>query len=187
LEKKMVSKLLLQKVDEELENWVPVTLPTDKKFGLFLDYLIECGNVHDAARQADLTTKQIRKFRRANPSAERAFQEALDMGTDAIEAELHRRAVAGVMEPIFYKGRRVNTVRKKSDVLLMFLLKSRRPHLYRDNAPLPDQDPHGDDEFNNEESPAEVIARQLNRLAERQRTSDDPRLSKPKPTKSSGV
>lgn len=184
----MVSALLLKRVDEELEDWVPVTLPTDKKYGLFLDYLIECGNVHDAARQADLTTKQIRKFKRNNPRAQAAFQEALDMGTDAIEAELHRRAVAGIMEPVFYKGRRVNTVRKKSDVLLMFLLKSRRPHLYRDNAPLP-EDPNAPDDadFDNEESPAEAIARQLSRLAERQRTSDDPRLSKPKPAKGSGV
>lgn len=182
----MVSKLLLDKVDQELEHWVPVQLPTDKKFGLFLDYLIECGNVHDAARQADLTTKQIRKFRRANPAAEKAFQEALDMGTDAIEAELHRRAVAGIMEPIFYKGRRVNTVRKKSDVLLMFLLKSRRPHIYRDNAPLP-QDPNEDEFANHEESPAEAIARQLDRLAERQRTSDDPRLAHTKPARKTSV
>ena len=182
----MVSKLLIQKVEEELENWVPVTLPTDKKFGLFLDYLIECGNVHDAARQADLTTKQIRKFRRNNPAAEKAFQEALDMGTDAIEAELHRRAVAGILEPVFYKGRRVNTVRKKSDVLLMFLLKSRRPHLYRDNAPLP-QGPDEDELLSNEESPAEAIARQLNRLAERSRTSEDPRVINAKPTRKTSV
>lgn len=178
----MVSKLLLAKVEEELEDWVPVTLPTDKKFGLFLDYLIECGNVHDAARQADLTTKQIRKFRRNNPRAEAAFQEALDQGTDAIEAELHRRAVAGIMEPVFYKGRRVNTVRKKSDVLLMFLLKSRRPHLYRDNAPIPEQDSM-DELANNEESAAEVIARQLNVLADRHRTSVDPRLTITQPAR----
>jgi len=178
----MVSKLLLAKVEEELEDWVPVTLPTDKKFGLFLDYLIECGNVHDAARQADLTTKQIRKFRRGNPRAEAAFQEALDMGTDAIEAELHRRAVAGIMEPVFYKGRRVNTVRKKSDVLLMFLLKSRRPHIYRDNAPIP-EDPNADELNHLEESPAEAISRQLNRLAERARTSVDPRVIDAKPIK----
>lgn len=182
----MVSKLLLAKVEQELEDWVPITLPTDKKFGLFLDHLIECGNVHDAARQADLTTKQIRKFRRNNPRAEQAFQEALDQGTDAIEAELHRRAVAGIMEPVFYKGRRVNTVRKKSDVLLMFLLKSRRPHLYRDNAPIP-EDHALDDLHNTEESAAEVIARQLDRLAERARTSDDPRLSKPSTTPRSKV
>lgn len=177
----------MAKVDSELEDFVPITLPTDKKFGLFLDYLIECGNVHDAARQAELTTKQIRKFRRHNPNAEAAFQEALDMGTDAIEAELHRRAVAGIMEPVFYKGRRVNTIRKKSDVLLMFLLKSRRPHIYRDNAPIPEDPNARDDEFNNEESPAEVIARELNRLSERARTSDDPRktitLSADKPKK----
>lgn len=180
----MVSTKLLAMVDSELDEYVPVTLPTDKKFGLFLDYLIECGNVHDAARQAELTTKQIRKFRRNNPKAERAFQEALDMGTDAIEAELHRRAVAGIMEPVFYKGRRVNTVRKKSDVLLMFLLKSRRPHLYRDNAPIPEQDP-SDDPNNQEESAAEVIARQLNRLAERQRTTEDPRVIDAQPTRKS--
>ena len=180
----MVSKLLLAKVDSELEDWTPVVLPTDKKFGLFLDYLIECGNVHDAARQADLTTKQIRKFRRNNPRAEAAFQEALDMGTDAIESELHRRAVAGIMEPVFYKGRRVNTVRKKSDVLLMFLLKSRRPHLYRDNAPLPPTDPN-DDEHLLEESAAEAINRKLSSLRERHDTSADPRVIDAKPVKKS--
>jgi len=178
----MVSKALIAMVESELEDFVPVTLPTEKKFGLFLDYLIECGNVHDAARQAELTTKQVRKFKRNNPRAQAAFQEALDMGTDAIEAELHRRAVAGIMEPVFYKGRRVNTVRKKSDVLLMFLLKSRRPHIYRDNAPLPELDDPNNADINTEESPAEVIARQLSRLSERQRTSEDPRLSKPEPT-----
>lgn len=180
----MVSKLLLAKVDSELEDWTPIQLPTDKKFGLFLDYLIECGNVHDACRQADITTKQVRKFRRANPRAEAAFQEALELGTDAIEAELHRRAVAGILEPVFYKGRRVNTVRKKSDILLMFLLKARRPHIYRDNAPLPPPE-DTDDNFSNEESPAEVIARQLSRLAERHHTTQDPRVIDAKPVKKS--
>lgn len=180
----MVSKLLLAKVDSELEDWTPIQLPTDKKFGLFLDYLIECGNVHDACRQADITTKQVRKFRRANPRAEAAFQEALELGTDAIEAELHRRAVAGIMEPVFYKGRRVNTVRKKSDILLMFLLKARRPHIYRDNAPLPPaEDPNEFD--SNEESAAEVIARQLNGYAQRNRESSDPRVIDAKPVKRS--
>jgi hypothetical protein len=177
----MVSKALLDMTDA-LQEFVPVEIPTAEKFGLFLEHLMESGSVVDAARLADLSVKSIRQFRRNNPKAQQAYEQALDIGTDAIEAELHRRAVQGIMEPVFYKGRRVNTVRKKSDVLLMFLLKSRRPHIYRDNAPLPEGQ---EDDSQHIESPAEEIARRLASISERKRASSNPPIIDAKPARRS--
>lgn len=152
----------------DLEPFITVELPTETKFGLFLEYLMDHGDITQACRQADLSPKSMRLFRRQHPKAQAAFQEALDIGTDQIEAELHRRAVTGYLEPVFYKGRRVNTVRRKSDILLMFLLKKRRPE-YRDNYQPPIEDPHLQQDL---ESPAEKIARRLDGIAKRQRATD---------------
>ena len=52
---------------------------------------------------------------------------------DTMERELHRRAVEGVEEPVFQNGRQVGAVRRFSDTLLIFGLKARAPHRYRDN------------------------------------------------------
>jgi len=41
-----------------------------------------------------------------------------------------RRARDGVEEPIFHQGKNVGTVRKYSDTLLIFLLKSHKPERY---------------------------------------------------------
>ena len=38
----------------------------------------------------------------------------------------------GVEKPVHYKGKRVDTVRRFSDTLLMFLLKARRPDIHRE-------------------------------------------------------
>jgi hypothetical protein len=166
--KKMVSKVLLRQTDA-LEQFVKIQPSNEIKFALFLEYLMESGDVADAAREADIPLSTTRAMRRKDPRCQEAFKEALDIGTDAIESELHRRAVKGYLEPIFYKGRRVNTVRKKSDILLMFLLKSRRPHLYRDSAPIPVDPDNTDDADFADISPAEKIASRLAQLAERKR------------------
>ena len=41
-----------------------------------------------------------------------------------------RRATVGNERPVFYKGKIVGSVRERSDVLAMFLLKSRRREIY---------------------------------------------------------
>ena len=65
------------------------------------------------------------------------FQEALEraqlMAADLLESEAYRRAVEGVEEPVgWYKGEAGGTVRRYSDLLLIFLLKGIRPDKYRD-------------------------------------------------------
>ena len=58
---------------------------------------------------------------------------AREGAADTLEAEARRRAIEGVEEPVFHKGEQVGTLRKYSDVLLIFLLKGARPERYRDN------------------------------------------------------
>jgi len=63
-----------------------------------------------------------------------AWDEALEIATGSLELEARRRAQKGVLEPVYYKGKKVGAVRKYSDTLLIFLLKAHRPDKYRDNV-----------------------------------------------------
>ena len=49
-----------------------------------------------------------------------AFADARDYAVESLEHEAHRRALDG------------------SDLLIIFLLKANRPHMYRDNYKVPD-------------------------------------------------
>ena len=53
---------------------------------------------------------------------------------DELEAEARRRAVQGVRQPVFHQGKVVGHIRKYSDLLLIFLLKHRRPEIFADKA-----------------------------------------------------
>lgn len=60
------------------------------------------------------------------------WAEAADQGTELLEQEAYRRAYHGTLEPVFFKGELCGHVRRYSDNLMMFLLKARKPELYRD-------------------------------------------------------
>jgi hypothetical protein len=51
---------------------------------------------------------------------------------DQLEEEARRRAVDGVLKPVFQRGRQVGRIREYSDVLLVTLLKGKRPDTYRE-------------------------------------------------------
>jgi hypothetical protein len=83
-----------------------------------------------------------------NPEYKAAFEQAEENACQAVDREIRRRAVEGIEEPVVYQGRisyervRVGkkyvkkpvTINRKSDILLMFYAKSKRPNVYRDNA-----------------------------------------------------
>jgi hypothetical protein len=60
------------------------------------------------------------------------FDEAHEDALDALEEEARRRAVDGVLEPVYQGGEKVGTIRKYSDALLMLLLKGKRPDTFRE-------------------------------------------------------
>ena len=63
------------------------------------------------------------------------FREAEEHAIQALETEARRRAMVGIEKPIFYKGQAIAHIRAFSDGLLMFLLKAKRPDIYRDRGP----------------------------------------------------
>lgn len=152
----------LKQMLEELEEPAQIPLTTEDKLVTFLEALADCGNISDAARDAQISRKTVLKARQ-NPEFEKLYQYYLDMGISSIEDEATRRATIGTLEPIFHRGRRIASVRKKSDLLLMFILKARRPDVYREKYDAPA--PTFEDAV---ESPREKIASRIARIAQRQ-------------------
>lgn len=72
--------------------------------------------------------------------ADEAFAKAWDAieneTTEAMEREAYRRGVEGVPEPLVSAGKLVTNVQKYSDTLLIFMLKARKPEVYRENVKI---------------------------------------------------
>jgi hypothetical protein len=58
----------------------------------------------------------------------------MQLGTAALENEAVRRAYHGVEKPVFYKGEVCGYTQDYSDTLLIFLLKARKPEVYREGS-----------------------------------------------------
>ncbi len=105
-----------------------------KKKELFLKTLAEVGMVTEAAKIAGISRAQLYRWKKADLTFAAAWEEALEISADVLEAEVQRRAIDGVKTPVFFKGKVAGTVQKYSDTLLIFLLKARRPERFRDNV-----------------------------------------------------
>ena len=101
----------------------------------FLAAFRETGNVCLACQAAGVGRSSHYRWLEQDPEYREAFDQAKEDATDVLEAEAHRRAVEGVEEPVGWdKGVAGGTVRRYSDVLLMFLLKGLRPERYRERV-----------------------------------------------------
>ncbi len=135
----------------------------EKKFETFLEHYALTGLRGDSLEISGLSRMQLRRLLE-DPTKAEAFKFAEEEATSSLEDEATYRATKGTLTPIFNRdGRRVATVRKKSDLLLIFMLKARAPHKYRDNAPPPPQDYEQLDYDN----PRERLARRITGIQER--------------------
>ncbi len=98
----------------------------------FLKEFKICATVTHAAKLANIGRQTHYDWLRKDEEYQAAFAEAEVAATDALVAEARRRAIQGVEEPIFYKGELVQTIRKYSDTLLIFLMKGALPEVYRE-------------------------------------------------------
>lgn len=62
------------------------------------------------------------------------FAAAEEAVVDMLEQEAVRRAVRGNERPVYQGGKHVGSIREYSDTLLIFLLKGRRPEMYRERS-----------------------------------------------------
>lgn len=103
---------------------------------LFLAAFAEVGTITHAALAAGVDRQTHYNWLEADEAYAKAFVDAEGMAADTLEHEARRRACDGVDEPVFYEGKKVATVRKYSDTLLIFLLKGARPEKFRDRHEL---------------------------------------------------
>jgi argininosuccinate synthase len=101
----------------------------------FLAAYAKCGNVTVAAEQAEISRKAHYEWMQADPIYAEWFEDAHEEAIQRMEAEARRRAVEGVMKPVFYKGEIVGYVNEYSDNLLMFNLKAARSSIGSGSTP----------------------------------------------------
>ena len=100
---------------------------------VFLEALRNTGNVTLAAATAGVHRTTAYVAKEANAAFSGQWEDALALAGSGMEQEARRRAMEGVLEPVFYKGEPIGAIRKFSDTLLMFLLKAHNPKKYREN------------------------------------------------------
>ena len=98
----------------------------------FLDAYRASGVLLHACRQVGVHHKTVNEARATDPEFLAAFEDAREEAVAAMEVELRRRAVDGVLKPVYQGGQHVGDVREHSDQLLMFALKAARPEVYRE-------------------------------------------------------
>ena len=98
-----------------------------------LDAYAVYGTVAKACEVAGVPRSEHYRWIKGKRYAAR-FAEAEEQAIQALETEARRRALVGAERPLLYKGKVVGHVRAFSDLLLMFLLKAKRPEVYRDRG-----------------------------------------------------
>jgi len=101
---------------------------------LFLDAYETYGTITAAGKEADVARSEHYRWLKEDPAYAAAFREAEEAAIELLETEARRRALAGEEHPIFYRGAEISKRRVMSDPLLMFLLRAKRPEVYRDRG-----------------------------------------------------
>ena len=102
------------------------TIYTPETVEKFLAALAATARVDLACKAAGVGRSAMYKWRALHEDFAEKWAAAQDEGTSVLEDEMVRRAIDGDADG----------GSKKSDILLIFALKARRPAVYRDNASL---------------------------------------------------
>jgi len=89
--------------------------------------------VSDAAKAAQVHRSTVYEWRATDEAFAAGWAEVEERSTELLEREAYRRAAVGTDKPVYHKGELVDTYKEFSDVLMIFLLKARRPGTYREN------------------------------------------------------
>ena len=98
------------------------------------------GNVTQAMKSAKAARGWVYGRRQRDRFFRDAFEAARACGIEVLKDEAHRRAYAGIEEPVFHQGAICGHVRKYSDGLLMFLIKQADPS-YREHFQIDHSNP----------------------------------------------
>ena len=99
----------------------------------FLDALGKTANVTLACQLAGIHRNAAYNAKYRSKEFSDAWEAAIEEAVDLLEASARSRAM-GIDEPVYYQGKQVDTIKRYSDTLTMFLLKAHRPEKFRDNV-----------------------------------------------------
>lgn len=114
----------------------PAAKPIDDgRKAVFLSHLSRHGIPTLAAKAASPHTatgnlEGFKKARKKDSAFDEAWDIAMQMARDHTEAELHRRAVEGYQQDVWYRGEKVGEETKYSDNLLLARMKALDPERY---------------------------------------------------------
>jgi hypothetical protein len=104
-----------------------------RRKALFLAEFEASHLVTAAAKAADVQRSTVYEWRAGDEAFAREWAEVEERSIELLELEAYRRAHDGVEKPVFQGGEEVGVVQEYSDTLLIFLLKARRPGVYREH------------------------------------------------------
>lgn len=93
----------------------------------FLDHLSKTGRVYDSAKVAGVNPATVYIYCDANPEYAEAIEQAKHAFRDLVTAEVFRRGVSGVTEPVYQQGEKVGSKQVYSDAMLTMLAKRYEP------------------------------------------------------------
>ncbi len=96
---------------------------TPEKIDEFLEQLGTNGNISLSAKMVGMSRRAIYAFAKRDPSFREAMDNARAEAQDMLYYETWRRAVQGVEETLYYRGKPCGTVTRYSDKLLALLLR----------------------------------------------------------------
>jgi hypothetical protein len=99
----------------------------------FLAACEECGNVAESSRCAGIGRNCHHVWLKKDKDYRGRFEESVEIAADVLLGEARRRAVDGYEEPVDAKNPAAGAIRKYSNEMLMFLLKSMKPEVYREH------------------------------------------------------
>ena len=103
---------------------------------MFIGVLENIPNITAVCKLTGINPSNISRARHNDSDFDKAVLEARNQGYDMIEEEARRRAVEGVLEPVYYKGEQVGAVRKYSDRLILELLRAYKPKKFNPGVKL---------------------------------------------------
>lgn len=105
---------------------------TDKKREKFLKRLAETANITLSSNSIGMTRNALYNIRARDPEFAKAWDDALEEATDALEFEARRRALHGTDKPVFHRGKKCGIIKEYSDTLMIVLLKAHRGEKFKE-------------------------------------------------------
>jgi hypothetical protein len=98
----------------------------------FLKELEATGNITISCKKAKLPRRTVYDWLEKDEAFKSLYDKSVIIGIELLEDEAQRRAYHGTVKPVYQGGKLVGKVQEYSDTLLIFLLKGKKPEVYKE-------------------------------------------------------